>query len=517
MLHPRAYAASDPGRVAAVFPSAGRSRTYAELEARANQVSHLLTERGLKAGGHVALLMSNCPEWFDVVWGCHRLGIYVTPINVHLAPSEAAYILADCEASALIASADLASTVAGLGKPVTAIPLRLAVGGEVPGFEDLDDLLQEQPTTPGAAEREGTWMHYSSGTTGRPKGILPGLPESALGAKTPFLGLLSGLYGLSSETVYLSPAPLYHAAPAGWCTTVQRLGGTVVVMDRFDPLELLRLIEAFRVTHLQAVPTHLIRLLKLTPEQRAAFDLSSLQVLVHSAAPCPVETKRAALEWLGPILYEFYSGSEGTGFFAIGPQEWLAHPGSVGRSMLGQVHILDDDGVELPVGEEGAVWFESARRFDYHGDPQKTADAFNDRGWSTIGDIGRLDDEGYLYLTDRAANMIISGGVNIYPREAEDILVMHPAVEDVACIGTPDAEMGERVTAFVQLGPGRVGSPELAAELVGYTRDRLSHFKCPREVRFVDTLPRLPNGKLLKRLLERRESQPPARDGTSRA
>ena len=499
--HPRTHAANDPERLSIIVPSAGEARSYAELEARANQVAHLLTERGLAVGDHVALLMSNCVEWFDVVWGCSRLGLFVTPINMHLNPKEVAYILGDCGASALFASADLASTVDGLGSRATTVGLRLAVRGALPGFEELDRLMQSLPTTPAAAEREGTWMFYSSGTTGQPKGITPALPAPELGAPTPFVGMLSQLYGIDSETVYLSPAPLYHAAPAGWCTTVQRLGGTVVAMERFDPLELLRLVEAYRVTHLQVVPTHLIRLLKLPAEQRQRYDLSSLRMLVHSAAPCPVETKRAALQWFGPIIHEFYAGSEGTGFFAIGPQEWLAHPGSVGRSLLGQVHILADDGVELNAGEEGQVWFESTHRFDYHGDPQKTAAAFNQAGWSTIGDIGRVDADGYLFLTDRASNMIISGGVNIYPREAEDLLVMHPAVEDVAVIGTPDAEMGEQVTAFVQLTPGHVGTDELAADLLQYTRDRLSHFKCPREVRFVSELPRLPNGKLLKRHL----------------
>jgi long-chain acyl-CoA synthetase len=499
--HPRAFAASAPDKIAVVLPTRAESRTYAELEARANQVAQLLVARGVKVGDHVALLVSNSAAWFDVVWGCNRLGLFVTPINVHLLATEAAYILQDCGARALFASADLAETIAGLGSSVENVPLRLALGGELDGFESLDAALADQPSSPAPAEQEGAWMFYSSGTTGKPKGITPALPDPRLGAPSPFLALLGGLYGLDEQTVYLSPAPLYHAAPAGWCTATQRLGGTVVAMERFDPLELLSLIEQYQVTHLQVVPTHLIRLLKLSPEVRAGFDLSSLRMLIHSAAPCPVETKRAALAWLGPIIHEFYSGSEGTGFFAIGPEEWLAHPGSVGRSLLGTVHIVDDEGQELSTGEEGQIWFESAHTFTYHGDAERTAGAFNDRGWSTIGDVGRLDEEGYLYLTDRASNMIISGGVNVYPRESEDLLVGHPSVGDVAVIGLPDAEMGERVTAFVQLAPGAVPSDELAAELVAYLRARLSAFKCPRDVRFVDDLPRLPNGKLLKRLL----------------
>jgi long-chain acyl-CoA synthetase len=313
--------------------------------------------------------------------------------------------------------------------------------------------------------------------------------------------LLTAVFGVTPDTVYLSPAPLYHAAPAGWTTTVHRLGGMVVAMERFDPLELLAQIERHRVTHMQLVPTHMVRLLKLPEEERRRFDLSSLQMVVHAAAPCPVEVKRAAIEWLGPVVHEYYAGSEGTGFCVIGPEEWLAHPGAVGRSLLGPIHILDDDGQELPVGEEGAVWFETPRRFEYHGDEAKSAAVWNDRGWNTLGDIGRLDPEGYLYLTDRASNMIISGGVNIYPREVEDQLVVHPAVFDVAVVGTPDPDMGEQVTAFVQLADGAVPSDELADELIEHCRAQLSRFKCPRQVRFVDELPRLPTGKLLKRLL----------------
>jgi acyl-CoA synthetase (AMP-forming)/AMP-acid ligase II len=269
-------------------------------------------------------------------------------------------------------------------------------------------------------------------------------------------------------------------------------------MERFDPLELLASIERYRITHVQLVPTHMIRLMKLSDEERSRYDLSSLQYVVHAAAPCPVEVKQAVLDWLGPIVHEFYSGSEGAGFCYIGPEEWLAHPGSVGKSLLGAIHVVGDDGEEVPAGEEGGIWFETNRHFEYHGDKEKTASVWDDRGWATLGDVGRVDADGYLYLTDRASNMIISGGVNIYPREIEDLLVFHPAVADVAVLGTPHPDMGEQVTAFVQLAPGGAASGD---ELIAYCRDRLSHFKCPREVRFVDELPRLATGKLLKRLL----------------
>ena len=499
--HPGTVAADRPDAVAVVLPSRGERRTYAELEERSNRVAHLLRSRGLVAGDHAAVLVSNSAAWFDVVWACLQSGLHVTPINVHLLAEEAGYIVRDCGAKALFASSDLEATVRALGGAVRNVPLRLAVDGDLPGFECLADAVAGQPTNPVGNEREGSWMFYSSGTTGRPKGIAPSSPAPGQGAQSSFLLLLTGLYGFGADTVYLSPAPLYHAAPAGWTTGTQRLGGTVVAMERFDPREFLQLVQDHRVTHTQLVPTHLIRLLKLPEAERRRYDLSSLRMVVHSAAPCPVDVKRAAIDWLGPIVHEFYAGSEGTGFFAIGPQEWLTHPGSVGRSLLGAVHIVDDDGAELPPGEEGAVWFESPHRFSYRGDPDKTAAAFNDKGWSTIGDIGRVDEDGYLYLTDRAANMIISGGVNIYPREAEDVLVVHAAVEDVAVVGTPHPDLGEQVTAFVRLADGHEPSPELAAELVGHARGRLSHFKCPREVRFVEALPRLPNGKLLKRRL----------------
>jgi long-chain acyl-CoA synthetase len=315
------------------------------------------------------------------------------------------------------------------------------------------------------------------------------------------------LFGFSERSVYLSPAPLYHAAPSGWTTSAHRLGATAVVMERFDAREALALIERHRVTHAQFVPTHLIRLLKLPEEDRAKYDLSSLEVVVHAAAPCPPDVKRACIEWLGPIVQEYYSGSEGVGFCTIGSQEWLEHPGSVGRSLLGAVHILDEHDNEVPTGTEGQVWFETGSTFEYHGDPEKTASAYNRRGWGTLGDVGRVDDDGYLYLTDRVSNMIISGGVNIYPREVEDALIAHPAVLDVAVLGVPDAEMGESVRAVVQLeresdDHSSSAHEATARELIAFCRDRIAHFKCPTSVAFVETLPRLPTGKVARRLLD---------------
>jgi long-chain acyl-CoA synthetase len=501
-LHLAAHARTDPDRPALVMAGSGAVRTYGEIDAAAVALARALRGRGLRTGDHLAVLLDNQPAFFDVVWAAMRAGLYVTPINWHLTAAEAGYIVRDCDATALVASAGLADVVAAMAPDdLAAVTTRIVVDGDLPGFEPLGAVLAPAGTGPVADEHDGGWMFYSSGTTGRPKGILPPLPPASLGAPSFLTSMLSGLFGFTRDTVYLSPAPLYHAAPAGWTTGTQRLGGLAVVMERFDPLDLLAAVERHRVTHVQLVPTHMIRLLKLPAAERDRYDLSSLRMVVHAAAPCPVEVKQAFLEWLGPIVHEFYSGSEGAGFCHIGPEEWLAHPGSVGRSMSGAIHVLGPDREELPVGEEGEVWFETPRRFEYHRDPGKTATVWDDRGWSWLGDIGRVDEEGYLYLTDRASHMIISGGVNIYPREAEDVLVLHPAVADVAVLGTPDDEVGERVTAFVELAEGREPTEATADELIDWCRDRLSHFKCPREVRFVDELPRLPTGKLLKRLL----------------
>ncbi len=499
--HPATHAAATPDKPAVVIEPSGASLTYRELDEASNRVAHLLRGRGVAAGDKVAVLLGNGLPWYEVVWACLRSGLYVVPVNWHLTADEAGYIVSDSGATVLFADGDLSGVVAAMGDHLAGVTHRFAVGGTVPGFEPYEPAVAGQPTTLVEGEREGSWMFYSSGTTGRPKGILTGLPATAVGDPQPFSMLLQFLYGFTADTVYLSPAPLYHAGPAGWTTHTHRLGGTAVVMERFDPEAFLALVERHRVTQSNVVPTHLIRMLKLDPAVRARYDLSSLRYLVHAAAPCPVEVKRAVIEWLGPIVHEFYSASEGVGFCTIGPEEWLAHPGSVGRSLHGVLHILGDDGEELPPGEEGEVWFETEHRFVYHGDPDKTAGAWNDRGWSTIGDIGRVDEEGYLYLTDRRANMIISGGVNIYPREIEDVLVMHPSVEDVAVLGVPQPDMGEQVKAFVQLRAGEPATDEQAEQLVGWCRDRLSHFKCPRTVAFVDELPRLPSGKLLKRRL----------------
>ncbi len=499
MEHPRQYASTAPDRPAAIDADTGTRRTFRELDERANRFAHALRGAGLRTGDHIAIVMDNRLEYFDVLWGAMSAGLYVTPVNWHLAPDEVSYIVDDCGASALIVAADATDAVADLGGEARG--LRLSVGRALPGFDDFETALAAQPADPIDDGVEGSWMFYSSGTTGRPKGIKPPTIGAPLGSPSAFTGLVGGLFGAHEGSVYLCPAPLYHSAPAGWSTTVQRLGGTVVVMDHFDALACLEAIERYRVTHVQFVPTHLVRILKLDEDVRARFDLSSLEVIVHAAAPCPPDVKRGAIDFFGPIIREYYAGSEGGGFCYIDSEDWLAHPGSVGRPLLGAAHVTDEDGNEVPVGVAGQIWFESDNRFEYHGDEKKTAEAWNDRGWMTLGDVGYLDDEGYLYLTDRVSNMIISGGVNIYPRETEDVLIGHPAVHDVAVIGIPHPEMGESVRAVVQLAVPADDPDAIADELRGYCRERLSHFKCPTSVVFVDELPRLPSGKLARRLL----------------
>ncbi|MEZ4331576.1 MAG: acyl-CoA synthetase [Myxococcota bacterium] len=490
---------------AIVMGERGEVVTYRELDRRSKQVARLLRRSGLRPGGHVAVLLENHPRYFEIVWGALRSGLYVTPINWHLTAGEVGYIVEDCGATALFTSKQLEAVARELAPKLGRVERRLMVDGTTEGFEAYEDAIDAEPALPLEDETEGAIMFYSSGTTGRPKGIVPPLSGKPFGATAGGLTLLFQFkYGVRPESIYLCPAPLYHAAPLGWTTSIQRLGGTVVVMERFDPTKALELIERHRVTHAQFVPTHFVRMLKQPEALRRRFDVSSLEKAIHAAAPCPVEVKRAMIDWWGDVIEEYYAGSEGNGFCAIGAQEWRAKPGSVGKPLLGKVHILDEAGRALPPGEAGQIWFESEVRFQYHNDPKKTAEAFNERGWSSLGDVGYLDADGYLFLTDRISHMIISGGVNIYPQEVENELVMHPAVADVAVIGVPHPEMGEAVKAVVVPAEGARPGAALETELIAFTRDRIAHYKCPTSVDFVESLPRLPTGKLRKGELRKR-------------
>ncbi len=500
-MHLTRLAHQHPDKPAVVTAATGETVTYRQLDEASVRLSRLLADHGLGFGEHVALLFENTAAYLTAAWGCQRSGLYWTPVNHHLTAAEAAYIVRDCGARALIVSAGLADLARDVAALVPELEVRFAAGGTVPGFEELEPACAGYPAEPLEGEREGYYMFYSSGTTGRPKGIMPELIGEAFGSGLRIDRTLPLMFGFGPDSVYLCPAPLYHAAPTGWTLGTIRNGGTVVLMDRFDPERTLRTIEQYRVTHAQFVPTMLIRMLKLPPEARKLHDTGSLRAVVHAAAPCPVEVKRQVIEWLGPIVHEYYSGSEGNCFFLIDSEQWLAHPGSVGRAAVGRVLVLDDGGTELPTGEVGTVWFEGGSDFSYHNDPEKTSRAHDDRGRSTLGDLGRLDEEGYLYLVDRRVDLILSGGVNIYPQEVENILVLHPEVADAAVVGAPDPEMGQRVRAVVQPADPAAAGPEFEARLIAYCREHLARYKCPRTVEFTAELPRTPTGKLLRRVL----------------
>lgn len=499
-MHPRHFAVSHASRPALVIPEAGETVTYGELESAANRGAHFLRAIGCRRGEVVAVLMDNESAIFEVSWAAQRTGLYLTSISTKLSAAEIAYILKDANARVLVASDRLAELAAAALREVPGAA-GYVVNTAAQGLGGWRDAAARFPETPVADESAGTDMLYSSGTTGRPKGVKPPLPQGPLDETTPLETMGTGLYGMSEETIYLSTSPLYHAAPLRWAMTIHRLGGTVVVMQRFDAEAALAMIEAHRITHATWVPTHFVRLLKLPPPVRARHDHSSLRAVIHAAAPCPVAVKQAMIDWWGPIVHEYYSGTECCGITALASDEWLARPGSVGKAVLGNVRILGPDGEELPAGETGDVYFADGPVFAYHNDPEKTAAAINARGWATLGDVGHVDRDGYLYLTDRRSFMIISGGVNIYPQEIENCLVTHPRVADVAVIGVPDEDLGERVMAVVQLAPGVVAGPELADELAGFTRSVLGGVKTPKAFVFRDELPREPTGKLMKRKL----------------
>ena len=503
-MYPGAHAQKNPDKAAYIMGGTGEVVTYGELDRRSNQLAQLLRARGLKRGDSIAICMENNASYLVATWAAHRSGLYYTAASSRLTAGELEYIVNDCGAQAFITSdykRDVALEVAG---SIPNVHTRLMIGGTAPGFESYEEVVGGQPESPIADESMGADMLYSSGTTGRPKGVKLPLPEAELGAPSGVLVLAQLLYGATEDTVYLSPAPMYHAAPLRFTMAVTMIGGTAVIMEHFDPIEFLRLVDRYRVTMTQVVPTMFVRLLKTPEEERKQFDVSSLKSVVHAAAPCPVPIKEQMIEWWGPIIHEYYAGTEGNGFVACTSEEWLAHKGTVGKSLAGVVHILDDDGDEQPVGESGTIYFEGGTSFEYHNDPEKTKGSQDPRGrgWTTLGDVGYLDADGYLYLTDRKAYMIISGGVNIYPQEAENVLVLHPKVADAAVFGVPNEDFGEEVKAVVQPIDMADAGPELERELIAFCKEQLAALKCPRSIDFMDELPRHPTGKLYKRLLK---------------
>lgn len=498
---PDVHARNTPDKPAYVMAGSGTTVTYRELVDASRDIAALLWSRGVRHGDCVAILIENHEALPKVAWAAQRIGLRYVTISTRLLPDEVRYILTDSGARALFTSARLADTADAAAAAVPSLPDRFIVDGEHPGFESLADAVAATPAGTAPDEREGVDMLYSSGTTGRPKGIVASLDLPPLGTPPGVAGLLNSHWGIGGDSVFLSPAPLYHAAPLRFTMTLHRHGGTAIVMEKFDAVRALELVERHAVTHTQMVPTMFIRMLKLPAEERAAFDLSSLRRVIHSAAPCPPDVKRSMIEWLGPIVDEFYSSTENYLFTTLTSQEWLDHPGSVGRSLMGVPHILDPAGNPLPTGETGTIWSEGGMPFAYLNDPAKTAEAHNEKGWTTVGDLGYLDDEGYVYLSDRRSDLILSGGVNIYPREAEDVLAVHPKVADVAVFGIPDPELGQAVHAVVEPVPGVEGDDALAQELLDFVTARISKFKCPRTIDFKAELPRHATGKLYKRLL----------------
>ena len=505
-MYPGTYAETTPEKVAIVMAGTGETVTYRELDDRSNQLARWLREQGLTTGDHIAILAENHPRYFEVYWAALRSGLYLTAVNRYLSPEEAAYLVNDSGSTVLITTSAMAATATAMLPLVPDCSLRLMIDGTADGFDSYEEAIATMPAERLDEEPAGDVMLYSSGTTGQPKGIRRPLSGLAIDdpGRTGIAMLERFLLGMDEDSIYLSPAPLYHSAPLAWGAGLHEIGGTLVIMEKFDEAKFLEYVEQYGITATQLVPTMFIRMLKLPEEVRQRHDLSSLQCAVHAAAPCPIPVKEQMIEWWGPIIKEYYAGTEGNGLTFIDSEQWLEHKGSVGTAVMGVPHICDDDGNELPAGESGLIYFEQETApFEYHGDEEKTTESRHPvhANWSKLGDIGYLDEDGFLYLTDRSAFMIISGGVNIYPQEIEACFALHPKVADIAVFGLPDPEMGEFVQAVVQPADGIAVGDGLADELREYARAEIAHYKVPRQIDFRDELPRLPTGKLYKKPL----------------
>ncbi|PTM53430.1 AMP-binding protein [Phreatobacter oligotrophus] len=506
-MYPGHHAKAHPDRAAFIMAGSGETVSYRQFEERANRLAHLLRAHGLKRLDHYAIFMENNARYLEACAAGERAGLYYTCINSYLLADELAYILNNSESKLLITSRAKREVAFQALKQCPNVTLCLVVDGDPAdaAHPDFATAVARYPATPIADEALGTPMLYSSGTTGRPKGILRPLPENPPSEPLPLYVFLDKLWRYREDMIYLSPAPLYHSAPQAAVSLTIRRGGTVVVMEHFDPEAYLALIEKHRVTHSQLVPTMFSRMLKLPLEVRGRYDLSSLEIAVHAAAPCPPQVKEDMIGWWGPIIHEYYGATEAMGFTACDSAEWMSHRGTVGRVLMGDLHILDAEMQPAPKGEPGEIWFKTANPFVYFNDPERTAASRSPDGtMSTVGDVGYVDDEGFLYLTDRSTFMIISGGVNIYPQECENLLITHPKVADAAVFGVPNEDLGEEVKAVVQPMPGVEPGPALAEELIAFCRAHLSAQKCPRSIDFMDQLPRLPTGKLYKKGLRDR-------------
>jgi long-chain acyl-CoA synthetase len=503
-MHPGVLAAKYPEKPAYIMAESGEVVNYQALDDKSNQAAQLFRKMGLKRGDHIAILLENHLCFLQICLAAERSGLHYTAISYRLQEAEVEYIVNDCQARIFITSIDRAGVVEKLQGKTPKIEQHYMLDGCIAGYASWEESIAEMPAEQITDESIGSSMLYSSGTTGRPKGVLKPLPEGAFGADDGSPNLFSMLYGTSEESIYLSPAPLYHAAPLTFTMGLMLGGTSCIIMSHFDPEAALSTIEKYKVTHSQWVPTMFVRMLKLDEKDRLKYDVSSLQCAIHAAAPCPIKVKEQMIDWWGPIINEYYAGSEGNGFVAINSAQWLEHKGSVGQALTAVLHIVNDDGHEVSEGEVGNIYFEGGGQFEYYNDDDKTAESRSKEGWSTLGDVGYLDADGFLYLTDRKSYMIISGGVNIYPQEAENIIVSHPKVMDVAVFGIPNEDFGEEVKAVVQPVDFADAGPELEADIIQYCREQIAHIKCPRSVDFEKALPRHPTGKLYKRLLKDR-------------
>ncbi len=505
-MFPGAHLTTHPDKPAVIMADTGWSQTYAELDAAANRLSQLFRSAGLQPGDHVALCLENHPRYFEILWGCEYAGLIYTAASSRLTTDELQYIVNDCGAKAFITSAYKAEQAAELRDVMPNVDLRLMLDSVIDGYESYESTVAAQSSEPLEGRIAGTDMLYSSGTTGRPKGVLPAFAQQAIEERVTGVTMMCQLlFGVDTTKVYLSPAPLYHAAPLRFCMSHLAIGATVVVMKAFDPELYLTYLQQYRATHSQVVPTMFVRLLKLPDDVRGAYDVSSIECVIHAAAPCPVPVKKQMIEWFGPVIHEYYAGTEGNGFVYCNSDMWLGHEGTVGMPINCTLHIVGEDGEEVPTGETGTVYFGGGAEFEYHNDPEKTKGSRHPKGWSTLGDVGYLDADNFLYLTDRKAYMIITGGVNVYPQEAENLLVTHPKVIDVAVFGIPNDDFGEEVKAVVQpveMPADDDAARALAGELIAFCRQHLADVKCPRSIDFRDELPRHPTGKLYKRLLK---------------
>jgi long-chain acyl-CoA synthetase len=505
-MYPGSHVDQHADKPAVIMAETGAILTYGELDAGANRLSQLFRAAGLQPGDHVAVCLENHPRYFEILWGCEYAGLIYTAASSRLTTEELAYIVNDCGARAYITSQYKAEQAVGLIGETPKVELRLMLDATIDGYESYEAAVAAHPSDPLPNRVAGTDMLYSSGTTGRPKGVLPGFEQQPLEERvTSVTGMLSVLFGMTPSSIYLSPAPLYHAAPLRFCMGTLAIGATLVVMEHFDAESYLAALDKYKATHSQVVPTMFVQMLKLPAETRSRYDVSTIECVIHAAAPCPIPVKKQMIEWWGPVIHEYYAGTEGNGICYCNSEMWLAHEGTVGMPINCIVHITDEEGNEVPQGEIGTVYFGGGATFEYHNDAEKTAGSRHPQGWSTLGDVGYLDADNFLYLTDRKAFMIISGGVNIYPQEAENVLTMHPEVVDVAIFGVPNDDFGEEVKAVIQprhMPADEAAAAKLAGELIQYCRSHLADVKCPRSIDFREELPRHPTGKLYKRLLK---------------